>query len=199
MTRRARVVLALAVLTLAAQNGCTRREAPVGIGHSYEFVAAPNSTWTEANAAASARTHDGVTGYLATITTADENEFVTSLLPRSLGAEDTLEGAYLGGVRANAGSGPREGWTWVSGEPWAYTNWAPGEPNSLSEKYLAIWRGGARRNRIRGTWNDATDSGLLIAGYVVEYDVAPGSAARTPGIANFLSEREDALHTEAFE
>ena len=171
--------LALAVLTLISLAGCRERGAPPApvapTNHFYEFVAAPNSTWTEANAAASLHSHDGVTGYLATIDSPEENELVTAVLPE-IQAGDTLEGAYLGATRAKDSRRLDEGWSWMSGEPWSYANWAGGEPNGPDETYLAIWLGSANSWRPRGTWNDATDSGKLIAGYVVEYEPPPSTS-----------------------
>ncbi|MCP2821117.1 Ig-like domain-containing protein, partial [Salmonella enterica subsp. enterica serovar Typhimurium] len=43
-----------------------------GNGHYYEFVSAPGISWTDARAAASARTFNGLRGYLVTITSAAE-------------------------------------------------------------------------------------------------------------------------------
>ena len=50
-----------------------------GNGHFYEFVPAYALSWTQANAAAQARFHNGVPGHLATITSAGENAFITTL------------------------------------------------------------------------------------------------------------------------
>ena len=45
-------------------------------GHFYEYVPSANVTWTDAGTAAAARTFRGVNGYLATITSETENQFV---------------------------------------------------------------------------------------------------------------------------
>ena len=46
-------------------------------------------------------------------------------------------------------SEPSGGWTWVTGEPWSYTNWFPGEPNNTGggEDYLGACRTWRRRWR----------------------------------------------------
>jgi hypothetical protein len=83
-----------------------------GNGHWYQFV--PDLLpWADAQADAEAKG-----GHLATVTSASENEFLRSLLipgPHAVG--------YLGGFRAS------DGWRWVTGEAWAFSNWNPGEPN----------------------------------------------------------------------
>ncbi|HHL34429.1 MAG TPA: PEP-CTERM sorting domain-containing protein, partial [Desulfobulbaceae bacterium] len=79
---------------------------------------------------------------------------------------------WLGGYQDD-GAALAEGWHWVTGEEWNYTNWAPGEPND--------WKGTVE-NALAfaffegdGTWNDAPDSTRYLGdgGYVVEYDSAP--------------------------
>jgi hypothetical protein len=152
------------------------RAAPIPFvnGHYYEYVAAPNTSWTSADAAASSLSDLGLPGHLATITSAEENSFVTDLLPLLPGADIyTLQAAYLGGVQFDTSGALDQGWGWVTGEPWSYTNWAPLEPNGADESYLCIWMADTHPLRVRGTWNDGTNSGILMAGYVVEYDAVP--------------------------
>jgi hypothetical protein len=127
-----------------------------GNGHWYEVVSSPGISWADANAAASAASYLGLEGHLATLTSAAEDAFVETML----GSQHYVGGYQdLGVVTADVG------WKWVTGEPWFYTNWGPGEPNDgygpASEQWLgAGWPG--------GTWNDeALLSGIF--GYVVEY------------------------------
>lgn len=141
-----------------------------GNGHYYEYVAAPLIPWTTANAAANSLSYGGLYGHLATITSAEEDAFVTSLTPL-VDSTSSVLAAHLGGYRATIGPGVADGWAWTTGEVWSYTNWAPPfEPNHLDEPYLALWMVTDTDYRARGTWNDATNSGALMAGYVVEYD-----------------------------
>jgi hypothetical protein len=103
------------------ENGtpCTLGDYPVqwrmgdgGNGHWYRF----NTTIQPWSTAQSQAEQSG--GYLACISSAAENNFVRALLPAS------VQGVgYLGGIRESTG------WRWVSGEPWAFTDWNPGEPN----------------------------------------------------------------------
>ncbi len=82
-------------------------------------------------------------GYLACIADAAENQWLETTFPPRGNQQET----FLGGTDEN-----QEGvWEWITGEPWSYTNWDPGEPNDAfgGEDYLE-WFGG---------WNDVPNSG----------------------------------------
>ena len=72
----------------------------------YEYFeeTSPRLTWDEARAAAETKTFAGVTGYLVTITSAEENAFVASRIP---GASNVWIGASDAGVEGD--------WRWVTG------------------------------------------------------------------------------------
>lgn len=138
-------------------------------GHYYEFVAG-NVSWDEARTAASGRSFNGRTGYLATITSLEENNFVRGLLNGN--------NAWLGGSDAAT-----EGtWQWVTG-PEAnnsvnYTNWLSGEPNGqTNENYVAIIGNSNLSEGFQGLWHDTSatpntgDFGTT--GYIVEYGGLP--------------------------
>ncbi len=125
-----------------------------GNGHWYEFVSSI-VTWDTANANAQASTYNGMPGHLATITSAEENDWVFSNVGLAgisiwLGATD----------QSHEGT-----WTWVTDETWNYTNWDNlyGEPNGgVGANYLAFnWN-------IASRWNDESGS----ARYIVEYQTA---------------------------
>jgi len=101
----------------------------------------------------------GQGGYLATLTTADEDSYVTALVQAA-----NLREVWAGGQQLDPTSAADEGWTWVNGEgAFSYTNWSPGEPNDwhgISEQYLGI-------NWGKGKWNDERALGN-IKGFVVE-------------------------------
>jgi hypothetical protein len=129
-------------------------------GNWYEAVSG-DLTWEEANAAAQSRTHDGVTGQLATLTSADENAFVWD----NLGTK----GYWLGGSDIGGGN-----WTWVTGEGWGYTNWSfLGDPSFYGVQHFEMGKG--------GKWSLP---GFSTVGYIVEYasaavveqDAGPGAA-----------------------
>lgn len=102
---------------------------------------------------------EGVKGHLATITTAEENQFVYQLL-RDAGQTD----AHLG-----ASDVETEGvWKWVTGEAWSYTSWEPGEPNGKTgENYLGYYS-----KYKNGNWNDSGSDAVFICEWesdVVDY------------------------------
>ncbi|MFB0921453.1 MAG: fibronectin type III domain-containing protein, partial [Oscillospiraceae bacterium] len=146
-----------------------------GTGHFYEYVSS-GTTWSGAFNAAAGRkySYGGIdySGYLATITSSEENAFITD----KLGAD-----AWIG-----ASDSASEGtWKWVAGpengNTFSYSNWNDGEPNDSSgEDYAEIYCSSAGT---KGKWNDLNGTGSL--GYVVEYGTSPislgssGSASST--------------------
>jgi hypothetical protein len=144
-----------------------------GNGHYYELILpatpANNFTWHSARDAAASRTFFGVSGYLVTVASLAEDEFLR-----------TTFGAFIsdnGGAFAWIGLTDEvvEGdYQWVTGEPVTYANWAPGEPNnSGNEDYVHYWQ----RDFGSGpmwSWNDEQTQGRgtpgTLYGYIVEYD-----------------------------
>jgi hypothetical protein len=135
-----------------------------GNGHSYAIVEFPAETW----ASASADIAITLPGYhLATITSQAEQDFVWDFLLQTVDAPNEF---WLGGFQDVAvETDPAEGWEWVTGEPWAYTNWNSGEPNDAGgvEDHLALEGG------IGGVWNDEGTAIGLIDGYIAEVVPVP--------------------------
>ena len=141
-----------------------------GNGHWYKAVV--NTTglnWMQADQAAHS---DG--GYLATITSAAENSFVFNVVndPQFFsGNGNNGSGPALGGIRTNSASPASADWTWETGEPWSYTAWGPGQPDSLSETRLEFWSG------IQGNpspnWNNLSPIDSNLGGYIVEREDFP--------------------------
>jgi len=141
-----------------------------GNGHCYRVVSVPDLiTWDAASAAATA-----AGGHLATISSAGENAFVfaLSLMVTGAWALDSVggdQGPWLGGRKIGSK------WTWVTAEPWAYTDWAGGEPsgtyNGTIEDRLQM-RGQDGTLRPRETWNDEGNGGFegLPHSYVIEFE-----------------------------
>ena len=141
-----------------------------GNGHWYEGVSAPDGiSWLEANEAANASG-----GYLATLTSAEEDQFVAFTVadPDWLWNWDgsVERGPWFGGFRT-----PEEcdlsTMNWVTGEPWSYTRWHSGNPNDDCTSGIQFWSYSSR------TWQDNHDDDPTRAnGYIIEYTVLPGSA-----------------------
>lgn len=131
---RVRVVLSTTLsmmcLAAAAQAAPVQWSSAVGGNdHWYEVVASEGVTWTAARSAAQAL---GAGWDLATIGTAAEHTFVTSLLnPASL-----QRSHYWLGATDLAQEGV---WQWADATPWSFTIWGAGEPNNYgaAEHYLA--------------------------------------------------------------
>lgn len=145
-------------------------------GHSYMVIDA-NLCWDAARAAADSMFHGGVQGHLATITSAAERAFVYSIMPAGLnrwlgGFQDTMAPNY---------SEPAGGWKWVTGESFAYTDWAAGEPNNgfgLGEGYIELFAAPSPPG-----WNDSQLCTQFSDGYIVEFDDNLGQTYCT-GFAN---------------
>jgi hypothetical protein len=138
-----------------------------GNGHWYKPVPGfPGITWTFANELAQA---EG--GHLATITSAEENAFVFSLVandPQYWNFCCNYSGAALGGLQREGAPEPAGGWHWVTGEPWTYSNWYPGQPNNRPEAEIP-------EERLHfffpdGQWNDLGKLDSNLGGYVIERD-----------------------------
>lgn len=135
-------------------------------GHYYEFVSAPGMDWTTAKTAAEARTLYGLDGYLATVTSQQEHDFITPKLGGSgwLGANDAVtedDWRWVTGPEAGTPfwSGNASG-SAVSGR---YNHWASTEPDDLggTEDYARL--------ALNGFWNDLPGNTPGIQGYIVEY------------------------------
>lgn len=157
MERQLVLWVTVTMLALPGLCGAGICEWPVGIGgngHFYEAVLVPTGIdWEAANTAASARG-----GYLATLTSAQENAFVYSLVAndpafwRPTGPVNG-EGPFIGGYKNPADpQNPAANWHWVTGEPWAYTNWVPIEPSGDETQNALHFFG--YYSRTGAQWND---------------------------------------------
>lgn len=127
-------------------------------GHSYYvYNLSSVTTWEEAKEYCESKG-----GYLATITSKEEDEFVYSCLKSKFGYEN----AYFGFTDKK-----EEGtWVWDNGEVSSYTNWHAGEPNNdnLDENFAMYYF-----KFSDGTWNDGdfgkqTDRGGMM--FICEWE-----------------------------
>lgn len=142
-------------------------------GHQYEVIAAPQTSW--ADAAANIQAVYGEGWHLATITSQEEQDFITSLIGP---ADGNLVEYYIGGLYSNGQ------WNWVTGEAWGFEYWGVGEPNGLAAEPRVALDG---RYRVPNWgWNDYVGDGAwFVAGYVVEGPGAPAAVPEPATVALF--------------
>lgn len=137
--------------------------------HSYQ-VFENSLSWTDAEEAC-----ESVGGHLATIESAEEQDFIKNLIKST-----KKENLWIGGYYSS------DAWNWVDNTPWDYTNWDNLQPDNYTgdEFYLRI------KNRDKtyenweamdGKWNDTandaddssenSDAPMSSFGYVCEWDL----------------------------
>ena len=175
-------ILLMAGVVLAGLFAITSRaEADTGPifnpanGHSYEAISVSGGiNWDDAKAAAEA-----LGGHLATLTSAAENQFIVDNFSEAFGGP-TEAFYWLGAEQPDLGSPAADGWEWVTGEPFSFTNWSTsdgGQPSDGggAEDALQIWHSPL------GAWNDQFRVSL-INGYLVEYPNDCGTVSTSSGI-----------------
>ncbi len=141
-----------------------------GQNHRYLAVYVEEGiTWAEAQTQAT-----DMGGYLASINSQEENDFVFSLIDCSY-FWDSIGGfsfgPWLGGSQPGNAQEPGGNWGWEDGTALTYTAWHAGEPNDQgnNEDFLHFFTPGDG-NRAP-TWNDESDTRSL-KGFVVEFEPA---------------------------
>ncbi|EEF58903.1 C-type lectin domain protein [Pedosphaera parvula Ellin514] len=188
--RTAPALLCLLALPAYADNTkqATWTVASGGNGHTFRVVAKSGLiSWDAANTEALA-----AGGYLATITSAEENNFVFTLIddPTYWTQSSNDHGPWIGGYQLANASEPAGGFTWViqtgasTPELFSYANWESGEPNNLTntisgtnynQDRVSFFHAGTGR---AATWSDEynlTGSGLnqWTKSYVIELEPTP--------------------------
>ena len=98
-------------------------------------------------------------GTVATITSEEEQQFITNQMPAHMAGGVTAIGLF----QSPSGEEPSGGWQWVTGEPLKWSNWANGEPNDFGDEDFAMMYPD-------GTWNDgANEFGHVL----LEFDSNP--------------------------
>ena len=175
-----------------------------GNGHYYKLVTG-NINWTNAKTAAEASTYEGLTGYLVTITSEAENNFIKNKLATNTWIGGSDNSTYTSNTHAQT-----EGtWEWVSGPDngntffcqveigvkaeaahedcavasgYSFENWKDLEPNdhnsaTIGEEDCAHMYG---TGGSKGQWNDLPCSNTVGA-YVIEYGGTAGESATVSG------------------
>ncbi len=147
--------------------------------HYYEYVEQSGITWVNAKKAAEQRTYFGQQGYLATITSKEEDDFTMSLIDENGWVGGSCHYEYIfdkdGNRIYSSLNQSSSNWHWVtgpeSGEKFydssdtvnKYTNWLPNEPNNPGvENFLHL------HAKLNG-WNNIANNNPSINGYIVEY------------------------------
>jgi hypothetical protein len=135
-------------------------------GHFYRPIST-GATYTNARTLSSQQTFKGQTGYLVTITSADEDAFIFANVPQASiwfaltdeasEARWTIDAGPENGTLIKINNGQLNG-----NIPGQYNNWAPGEPNNSGNEDYAVtkWGGGSQ-------WNDLPNH--FSCAYVVEF------------------------------
>jgi hypothetical protein len=180
-------------------------------GHFYTSsttLGLANATYLNARTAAKGRTYQGQPGYLTTITTSGENDFITNNIINAvsiwIGATDELtEGQWkwdasggspeanlrffdqIGTLNGSAACN-RTGGSNYTADGLNYSRWASGEPNdycNAGEDYAVTNWGGTGASG--GTWNDCGNDGCSAnRAYVIEF----GTNAADGGFVNASSD-----------
>ena len=141
--------------------------------HYYEAVSvAPfRIDWHTAQAVAASRG-----GYLATINTAQENQFVFDLLGDFDdywydGTHDVWIGPWLGGFQPAGSIEPGGNWQWVTGERFTFQPWAFRQPdNGFNQREDSLHYFIAAGQPYEPAWNDYPFDGRDgTHGYIVEW------------------------------
>jgi uncharacterized repeat protein (TIGR01451 family) len=168
-------------------------------GHFYEYVASSGISWDDAETAAAGRSYFGLQGYLTTVTSQEENDFILSKLESDawMGASDNAieshwcwvtgpeAGTYFFQQTAAAGNSVHRysdyhdvvgsgGQPAISGQ---YNYWNDGQPDdyrdygSVAENYAHFYKGDIYYTD--GKWNDYPNDNAngsgIVNGYVVEF------------------------------
>lgn len=151
--------------------------------HFYEYVASSGS-WTAAKSSAENRSYFGRVGYLATMLSEAENNFIWKLMSSDGwfgGCDEVSQVNTAKGTTAFASQAAVEQkWHWVTGPEKGtqfsnggtsvtgqYSKWAGGEPNNAGgEHYAQFYSANS------GSWNDLPNTSL--PGYICEYGDMPG-------------------------
>ncbi len=148
-------------------------------GHRYLLVNGA-VTWRAAKAKAEA-----LGGHLATITTNEENDWIKSTILASLPDEKLT---WIGGDKKMESRSDFT-WTWITSEPWGFTDWGPVHREIPVQSRAGIIRTTAY-GLVWGSWGrDAIPTDPKgqdrVHGYLVEWDeptkaTTPTASVRTP-------------------
>ena len=152
-------------------------------GHFYKPVTL-GDTYTGARAASLLTTFKGQTGYLVTITSADENAFIFANVPQQnvwfAATDEVVDGRWVIDAGPEKGTVMKTSNGQLAGNiAGVYNNWAGGEPNGSnhSEDYAVTnWSGASTWNDLSNNWTNP---------YIIEYGTWSNPDSQT--FTNFYS------------
>ena len=125
-------------------------------GHDYQLID-QSMDWSSAE-----QYCESLGGHLVTITSADEQQFVSNLASNS-----SKKNIWLGAVKNADGK-----FAWVTGEHAQFSNWSTGEPSNYDGTENAVMMYTYSNNLVNlGEWNDISASGGTVSGFTVN-DIA---------------------------
>jgi hypothetical protein len=163
--------------------------------HFYETISS-SGNWSSAKSKAALRSYYGKVGYLATMQSAAENNFIWKIMNSAawMGASDDFAqiNAAVGSTKYANQSASEQKWTWVTGPEAGtqfsnhrtkisgqYSNWNGGEPNNSGRSEHV----GQFYSSNGGRWNDLNISGSL-SNYLVEYGGMPNDKTTNTPISS---------------
>jgi hypothetical protein len=152
--------------------------------HAYQYIAAPGLSWAAANTAAATLSWKGQQGYLATIDSADEYQFVLDhVFPRTY-----PDVTYLGGRQTAPGE-----WRWVTGPDGAHDGgkgrlfWRGDEQGAIQDGLYANWMSTAFQHG--GKWDIARVCCVSLFSYgVPQFSTSLGTGNSEEHVAGYLVE-----------
>jgi hypothetical protein len=200
-------------ITFSTDTGATSYKLSA-TGHYYKFVSVSGKTWFEAASLASATTYLGRKGYLATITSLAENQFVASKCAGDgwLGATDDghdKQWYWVTGPEGEVTTYGYSGTKFMTQNPYTiagtgigvysvetgfYQNFSANEPNDWAENNIGKANGENYLHMIAssGAWNDYSGNNTGTVGYIVEFG---GMSGDNPEADNSLASKTITVST----
>lgn len=113
--------------------------------------------WKEALVQAEQAMLNKQAGYLATVTSYAENDFIRNRVITHAYQPSILDAFWLGGYMSDSS------WHWITNEPFVFENWSLYEPNNIKdETALSVWGPNNWGDRKRpGQWNNLLPDGQI--------------------------------------
>ncbi|MGV1012655.1 MAG: discoidin domain-containing protein [Flavobacterium sp.] len=165
--------------------------------HFYKYVSSAAITYSSAKSSASGVSFKGKTGYLVTITSDSENNFINNNISGNdiwiALTDSNVDGTWVLDAGPELGTVIKTQNGQTAGNlANQYNNWCSGEPNGAnhSEDYaVSKWGGGT-------CWNDLPNSYSTVAGYIVEISADfPAGSDYTGVYASYIVHNNNNAYT----